>query len=73
MATESFHILCKRLKLEEVVNQVRAIDRFPCSVHIYDRVFMLSNKEEAWAIATGLEIGWYLCQEELEELNNESL
>jgi hypothetical protein len=70
--TESFHILHKGLKLEEVVNQVRAIDKFPCCVNLYDRVFMLSNKEEALAIATGIEIGFFLCEEALEkELNDD--
>jgi len=63
MATEAFHIIHKGLKLEEIIVQVRNIDKFPCTVHMYDRVFMLSNKEEAWSIATGLELGWYLSED----------
>lgn len=65
--TELFHIVTKNLRLENVISQVKAINKYPCVVHIYDRVFKLDTKDEAWAIATGLEVGWYLSEESREK------
>lgn len=66
MAAEAFTILHKRLKIEEIVGQVNAIDVFPCCIHIYGSVFMLKDKEEARTLAIGIEIGWDIKEESIE-------
>jgi hypothetical protein len=66
MAAEAFTILHKGLKLEEIVGQVRAIDKYPAVIHIYGMVFMLRNKDEASTLAIGIEIGWDTHEESLE-------
>lgn len=58
-----YNITHKGLRLEEVLAQIKALDSFPCTVKLYDRVFTLLNKEEAWAIKTGIEVGWFLAEE----------
>jgi len=70
--SESYHIVHQGLTSEDVVAQVKNIDKFPCTVHIYDRVIFIANKDEAWSIATGIQVGWYLC-EEYQEKNAQSV
>lgn len=60
---EGFVIVCDGLSSTEIVGQVRLINTFPCVVRLYDRIFMLDSKGEAAVLATGLEVGWYLCED----------
>lgn len=71
MSTTLFTIQHKFLTVEDILLQIRKIDIFPCAVHLYDRVFVLANKDEAWSIATGLEVGWLLREELYEKQDKE--
>ena len=68
-----YEITTERLTIYDVMRQVRAIKEFPATVHIYDRYFVLSNKEEAWAICTGLELGFFLWEVKQEALTAKPL
>jgi hypothetical protein len=61
--SDSYDIITDGLKPEEVVRQLRAIKTFPCVVKLYDRIFPLRTQDEAWAIGTGLEIGFFLAED----------
>lgn len=67
MSKECYDIVCdKGMTIESIVGQVRLIKNFPCSIHIYDRVFCVDNKEQTWTLAIGLEVGWFLSEEHQE-------
>lgn len=61
----------KDIQLKDVVLQLKTIKEFPASLHIYDRSFVVSNKEEMWVLVHGIELGWYLAEEH--EENNRGL
>jgi hypothetical protein len=60
---ESFTIVCRDLQPDDIVSQIRAVNTFPCVIHLYDRVFTLANKGEAITLSFGVEIGSYIQQE----------
>jgi hypothetical protein len=53
----------KDIELKDIMLQLKSIKEFPATLHIYDRVFVISNKEEMWALLHGVELGWYLAEE----------
>lgn len=57
--TEYFEIVCKSLSIEDIVKQVRAINKFPATVKIYDRIIRIDTKEERYSLIDGLEVGAY--------------
>lgn len=59
MTISAHTIQTDQLLIEDVVRQIKAINRFPCSITIYDRLLQLDAPEEAWALIHGLEIGSY--------------
>jgi hypothetical protein len=58
-----YRIVYEGCSLDDVIAQIRSIDEFPAAVHIYDRAFVLSTKDEAWALLHGIEVSWYMCEE----------
>ena len=62
----AFRIITDELSLEDVMTQLQAVNEFPASIGIYDRVIVISNKEEMWAFRHGVEIGWYTAEEKEE-------
>lgn len=60
-------IVCDKMNLDEVVRQVRAIKTFPATVKIYDRVFPIESSDGVYGLLTGIEVGWFLCEERQEE------
>lgn len=65
MMSESYHIIVDNVSVEDVVRQLRGMNTFPCTVNLYDRIFVLANKDEAWALRVGVEVGWFLCADSL--------
>lgn len=55
------------IKIEEVAAQLRSIKEFPVPIRIYDRIFMVNNKEEMFVAANAIKVGYYLCQEQNEK------
>ena len=53
----------KSTKLEDLVAQLRAINEYPASIHIYDRVVIITNRAEMWALLHGIEISWYISED----------
>lgn len=51
------------IHLNDIVVQLKAIKDFPATVNIYDRVIILSDKDQMWALLHGLEVGYYLAEE----------
>ena len=53
----------KSIELKDILLQLKAIKEFPATLHIYDRAFVITNKEEMWALLHGIELGWYMAEE----------
>ena len=51
------------VSLRDTRNQLDAVKDFPCQIHIYDRIFTLSTKEELVVFIHGLELGAYIEEE----------
>jgi hypothetical protein len=63
----AYTIVSKDVSITGVIAQLSAIKEYPASVHIYDRVMILSNKDELWALRHGIEIGAYITEDEHEK------
>lgn len=53
----------KDIQLKDIIYQLKTIKEFPATLHIYDRVFVVSDKDQMWALTHGVEVGWYMCEE----------
>lgn len=51
------------IDIEEALVQLRAITKFPTTIQIHDRAFVLNSKDERQVLMGGLEIGWELATE----------
>jgi len=62
-----YTIVSDNIPIKDVLVQLSAIKQYPASVHIYDRVMVLSNKDELWALKNGIEIGAFITEDEHEK------
>jgi hypothetical protein len=62
--SQSYKITTNNLKIEDIIAQLRAIKTYPAIVNIYDRVLKLTNADETHAMIQGLEIGYYIGEDE---------
>ena len=62
-----YTIVSDNISIKDVLVQLNAIKQYPASVHIYDRVMVLSDKDELWALKNGIEIGSYITLDEIEK------
>lgn len=53
----------KDTTLEDLTSQLRAIVEWPANIKIYDRVIIISNRDEMWALLHGLEIAFYMAED----------
>ena len=58
-----YRIVSDKSTVSDVLVQVKAIKTFPCTVHLYDRLFRVDTLEEKEMLVYGLEIGCYLTDE----------
>lgn len=61
--SNQYKIVYEGCSLDDIIAQVRSINEFPATIHIYDRAFVLSDKDQAWAMLHGIETSWYMCEE----------
>lgn len=64
--TELYRIETKNQNMESVVSQLRAIKNYPIIIALYDRAMMICNVNEIHSLIQGLEIGWFLAEERIE-------
>lgn len=62
---KGYSFVGKGSSLKDLLRELSTVKEFPCSIHLYDRVFILENKNEAWSLINGIEVGWYLKEEQL--------
>lgn len=67
---ENYTIVCDDVLMQNVINQIRAIKTFPAVIRMYDRVFSIATFNEAWALATGFEIGYFMAEDKSEKENS---
>ena len=67
---QSYHsIVTDKRTIDDILNQIRTIREFPCTIKLYDRAFVLSTKEECWTMMQGIEIGAFIIQDTIPDLN----
>ena len=59
----------KDTNLDSVLARLRGLE-LPCSIHIYDRVFIVANKDELQAFVFGLEVGNYIALDKIEDIRD---
>jgi hypothetical protein len=53
-------ITTDKLKVDDVLSQLRAIKEFPCTIKLYDRAFVVATMDECWVLIQGVEVGAFL-------------
>lgn len=65
--SEHYVIVSNDMKLEEIIRQVRAIKTFPAVIRLYDRVFTIDSVDGVFGLLQGIEVGWYIREEQYEK------
>jgi hypothetical protein len=61
--TDSYKIITDKLKIDDVISQLRAIKTYPAMISIYDRVMKVSTSDECHMLCHGIEIGSYVAED----------
>lgn len=73
MSHPYYIITTDKLKIDDILAQIRAIKEFPCAIKVYDRSFVVATKDECWVLANGIEVGSFLTEELAEQIDRAGL